>query len=1012
MDCSLSSLTPFVGSDMRLGLVWKGLDTMSKKRWLFAASGLAAVVMCSPVLALAQTTDASTTTTDTKADAKKKAELTTAADGSDVVVVVRGVRGSAKDSADKKRRAKQISDSVSAEDAGKLPDNNVTEALAHLTGVQIQRQHGEGTDIAVRGIQEVGTTINGNAAGGGNMRSMNHNAENGGTCSIAMIAGQCNDEGPSLSDVPAELIKQVTVYKTRTADQVEGGIGGVVNIELRRPLDLPKGLTVAGSYRLEDSNIGNTKSPNGSLLIADRFDTKFGEMGFLANFGFEKNRYEEDHLVTESPEYFQQYNTTSYLNGNKTDLACAHNPDGCSYSEVGQVQPYYVSAYRVWNGVQKGMHNRPTANLAFQWKPTDNLDFLLEGNWLGSSETSENDYASLKTNGDSGPNYSNIVLQPDGTTIKSMTVSQGDGMPANFMEFLSAYWKNKSDTYNTNFEAHWHTDKLQINATTQYNWTNYLSNSIYQDIHVNGLTSANVDFDNNGKPSISIPNASVLDNVANYQMFNFHQGVDNSYSRDFNGQIDLTYQVSDTFPIRSVQAGVRQTSHFSRYYTSYRDASYSGLYGAGIVTPISAFGGGSIPVDYTALGSGFGINGFYHLDNAALLDNWSGVLNSLKSGTYASTTGDNWAPTDPDDKDNNSYSEKEFSTAWYGQFNYAFNAYFPIDGVIGVRVVDTHGQSETTSFHAEYTTTDATTGKVTDHPEVRLDVVAPGSYQDVLPSYNATIHFRKDLQLRLAYTYMVERPAFSQLDGGVHLTYDSNGKANGGWGGNPDLLPMKGPNYDASLEYYFGTGGMVSFAAYLKKPEHQIINYGTQTTLPALGVTDPILYYSYFNAGQGTYQGYEFNAQGFFDMLPGIWKHFGAGFNYTYNQVFKLEYPESLLAQGYASNHAPNTSKDTYNIQLFYDTPQFNARIAYNYRSKYLRDLYTIDNLTAYTYVNDATSRLDASLAWTPVKHWTFTLEGTNLLKNNQVGYWGNPYFPAEVRLQAQTVQIGARFRY
>lgn len=983
---------------------------MSRKRWLFAASGLAAVVMCSPVLA----SQAMAQTTDTKADTKKKAELTTPVASGDVVVVVRGVRGSAKDSADKKRKAKQISDSVSAEDAGKLPDNNVTEALAHLTGVQIQRQHGEGTDVAIRGIQEVGTTINGNSAGGGNMRSMNHNAENGGTCTIAMIAGQCNDEGPSLSDVPAELIKQVTVYKTRTADQVEGGIGGVVDIQLRRPLDLAKGLTVAGSYRLESSNIGNTQSPSESLLIADRFDTKIGEMGFLANFGFEKNRYQEYHLVTESPEYFSPYQT-GYLNGNKTDLACAHNPDGCNAAGTGQAEPYYVSAYRVWNGVQKGTHDRPTANLAYQWRPTENLDFLIEGNWLGSRETSENDYASLKTNGDGNPNYSNIVLQPDGATIKSMTISDGDADKtgaANLVELLSSYWKNKSDTYNTNFEAHWHTDKLQINATTQYNWTNYLSNSIYQDIKVNGLNSANIDFDDNGKPSISIPNASLIDNVANYRMLNFHQGVDNSYSRDFNGQIDLTYQISDTFPIRSVQAGVRQTSHFSRYYTAYRDASYDGTYGASRVTvPVSAFAGGSIPVDYTALGSGFGINGFYHLDNAALLNNWSSVLNYLNAGSYTATSGDNWSTTNPNDKDNNSYSEKEFSTAWYGQFNYAFDAYFPIDGVIGVRVVDTHGMSETTSFRGDYQTTDSK-GNVVDHPEVRSDVTVPGSYQDVLPSYNATIHFRKDLQLRLAYTYMVERPAFSQLDGGVHLSYDGTGKANGGWGGNPNLLPMKGPNYDASLEYYFGQGGMVSFAAYLKKPEHQIIGFQTSEAFPTLGVTDPIPYSSFFNAGQGIYQGYEFNAQGFFDFLPGVWKHFGAGFNYTYNQIFKLEYPAELSAQGYVANHAPYTSKDTYNIQLFYDTPKFNARIAYNYRSKYLGDIYTIDNLTSYTYVNKATSRLDASLAWTPIKSWTFTLEGTNLLRNNQVGYWAYQYFPAEVRLQAETIQIGARFRY
>ncbi|WP_414994615.1 TonB-dependent receptor [Asticcacaulis sp.] len=934
-----------------------------------AATGLSVAMMS--VHAFAQDTTTKEPTAEEKA-ATAKAEAQ-----SDEVIIVRGVRGSMKDSASKKRKSKQISDTVSAEDAGKLPDNNVTEALAHLTGVQIQRQHGEGTDIAIRGIQEVGTTVNGNAVGGGNMRSMNHNAENGGTCTIAMIAGQCNDQGPTLSDVPAALIKEVTVYKTRTADQVEGGIGGVVNVELRRPLDLQKGWTVAGSYRMAQSSIGNTLSPYTSLLVAKRFDTGIGEMGFLVNLGYEQNRYQEDHLVTETVQKFYSSGTITTADGSTEDASGSP----------------YLTAYRVWNGTQKGTRSRPTANLAYQWRPNENLDFVIEGTWLGSRETSENNYASLKTSGDANPDYTDLVTQADGVTVKSMTVNTGSSGSNNYLEFISAYWKNKSDTYTTNFETHYHTDKLQINGSIQYNWSNYYSNSIYQDLTVDGIDSASIDFDNGGKPSISLSNADALNDISNYNMLNFHQGMDNSFSRDFNGQIDLTYQISDTFPIRSVQAGIRQTSHFSRYYTAYRDAAISS-------NALSDFAGGAIPVVYSAL-SGSGIAGFYHLDNAALLNNWDTVLSYLSS----SGVSDNWTTTDPDDKDNNSYSEKEFTFAWYGQFNYAFNAYFPVDGVIGVRVVNTDGQSENTWFQDAYTNSSGVTVAA-----VRGDAVSAGSYRDILPSYNATIHFRKDLQLRLAYTYMVQRPAFSQLAGGVHLTYGADGTATSGWGGNPDLQPMKGPNYDASLEYYFGQGGMISFAAYLKKPEHQIIYYTSEQSFPELGITTPITYGSYFNAGQGTYQGFEFNAQSFFEFLPGFWKHFGAGFNYTYNQIYKLEYPAELEVDGYVANHAPWTSKDTYNIQLFYDTPTFNARVAYNYRSKYLSDINT--DYPEYTYVNDATSRLDVSLAWTPVKNWTYTLEGTNLLGNNQVGYYGYTYFPAEVRKQARTIQIGARFRY
>ncbi|WP_033963392.1 TonB-dependent receptor plug domain-containing protein [Sphingomonas sp. Ant H11] len=195
--------------------------------------------------------------------------------GNDIVVV--GLRASLKSARDRKRNSKQIVDSVDAEDAGKLPDNNVPEALARVSGVQIDRAHGEGQNVTIRGLGDVQTTINGFEAASAGSRALN------------------------LADIPAELLKSVQVYKTRSADQIEGGIAGTVNVELRRPLDLKKGLTVAGSFRETFSDIGNTKSPYASLLLADRFDTPIGEMGFLLNGSYTKNNYNENYVAAESP---------------------------------------------------------------------------------------------------------------------------------------------------------------------------------------------------------------------------------------------------------------------------------------------------------------------------------------------------------------------------------------------------------------------------------------------------------------------------------------------------------------------------------------------------------------------------------------------------------------------------------------------------------------------------------------------------------------------------------------
>ena len=152
-------------------------------------------------------------------------------------VVVKGIRGSLESAQEKKRNAKNIVDAIVSEDVGKLPDNNVPEALSRVTGVQLDRIHGEGSGVSIRGLTDIQTTINGNMSSVGEGRATN------------------------LADIPAELLKSVEVHKNRTADQVEGGIAGTVNVELRRPLDLPKGSTVAGSLRTAYTDVGKDWSP-------------------------------------------------------------------------------------------------------------------------------------------------------------------------------------------------------------------------------------------------------------------------------------------------------------------------------------------------------------------------------------------------------------------------------------------------------------------------------------------------------------------------------------------------------------------------------------------------------------------------------------------------------------------------------------------------------------------------------------------------------------------------------
>ncbi|KAI1691682.1 tonB-dependent receptor plug domain-containing protein [Ditylenchus destructor] len=118
-----------------------------------------------------------------------------------------------------KRNADQVVDSIVAEDIGKLPDVNVTEALQRVSGIQVGRDRGEGSGITIRGLSQVASTFNGRSGGSG--------------------------RGVDLENIPAELIARVDVYKTPSADLVEGGIGGLINVVTRKPLD-KKGFTLSG----------------------------------------------------------------------------------------------------------------------------------------------------------------------------------------------------------------------------------------------------------------------------------------------------------------------------------------------------------------------------------------------------------------------------------------------------------------------------------------------------------------------------------------------------------------------------------------------------------------------------------------------------------------------------------------------------------------------------------------------------------------------------------------------
>ena len=212
-----------------------------------------------PVAATAQDTS------QPNADSASKADVS----GASTEVVVVGQRKALKTAQQLKRNADTVMDSITAEDIGSFPDKSVAEALQRVAGVTVTRFNGtddtshfsaEPSGVLVRGLMQVRSEFNGRDTFDAN-----------------------SSRGLSWGDVSPELMAGVDTYKNQTADMIEGGIAGTVNLRTRLPFDTKGRLLVVNA----DDNYGDLAKKHGydvSGIWSDRWSTDLGEFGLMANF--------------------------------------------------------------------------------------------------------------------------------------------------------------------------------------------------------------------------------------------------------------------------------------------------------------------------------------------------------------------------------------------------------------------------------------------------------------------------------------------------------------------------------------------------------------------------------------------------------------------------------------------------------------------------------------------------------------------------------------------------------
>ena len=184
-------------------------------------------------------------------------------------IVVNGYRASLQTAQKIKRNSDTVVDVISAEDIGALPDRSVAEALQRVPGINISRFEQrndpdrfsvEGSGVIIRGLTFVRSELNGRdifSANGGRELSFN--------------------------DVSPELLGRIEVFKNTTADMIDGGISGTVNLVTRKPLD-HKGLHLAGTVEGNYGDLAKKWSPGFSVLGSATFDSNIGTFGFQVGY--------------------------------------------------------------------------------------------------------------------------------------------------------------------------------------------------------------------------------------------------------------------------------------------------------------------------------------------------------------------------------------------------------------------------------------------------------------------------------------------------------------------------------------------------------------------------------------------------------------------------------------------------------------------------------------------------------------------------------------------------------
>ncbi|WP_176592130.1 TonB-dependent receptor [Sphingobium sp. EM0848] len=901
-------------------------------------------------------------------------------------IVVTGVRASIVGSLNIRKQSTQIVDSIVAEDVGKLPDNNVIEALQRVTGVQVSDKGGaEAGAIYIRGLSDPLTTLNGR--------------------NIFTAANQSF----SLQDISANLISRVDVYKTRSADQIETGLAGQINVDTRRPFDFD-GFAISALARGIYNEQADSYNPNVALLVSDRWETGIGDIGILVNGSYSRSKYRQQTVTagafvpfaTMTPAAgtgltpFQRifpadrdpvtgaFAVAPALGAWEPGLSQGLPTAAGSTMLVNGVEtPYYLSRDAAFSSDLYGKRTRPSFNVALQWAPNSSSVYTAEVFYAGYRDQTFNSLQFSFVDYWGNPQAPTLY---DGTNIvKARTANSVYGFNS------GDFTKKKTDSFVYALNGKWDLgDRGKIIGDVAYQTSKYQTSFIAMRTD-RVANSIDVDFNaGGGIPSYHFDDDSQLTNPGAWNIAQLYDNAQKDKGSALTGTLDAYYKWDEGF-LRQIKGGLRYDNRKASTFVRTQDA---GALGTNFSTlPEEAYftnkdffqGRADVPTSWVLP------NGWWLYDNADYV-----------RGLYGLKTSDQLSLQrvfDIDETTLSTYLQADGELSIFGR---------PLQLQAGVRYV---------AVDTNYNFFDRYNGGA----QTRV-----GSYSSKwLPSFTARYELTNKLRLRFNYGETLRRPNYSDINPNYSLTGDLTKVGYGsGTAGTATLKPTHSKNFDVAVEWYFDRDSAITVTGFRREIDGLVVPLTFMEYIPNNGiiagatnnfsVTRPV------NASNGVLKGLEVGLTYFPHYLPSFLDGLGFTGSLTVldsNQTIPLSDSQGNIT-GTTQSDFFGVSKLSYNATLAYDNGPIGARLSYIWRK-------------AFLYANEARlfanpigiwrtpeKSLDFQLTWNINDRLGLTFDAVNITKSTQQTYYkfdnvGNAdQFNLGTTLLPRTLALGVRYTF